>query len=58
VENRGKPGMGSIIDDPAAAGTTVERLKSLEINTVYPGHGELFPWELFPWEQFLSGTGK
>ncbi len=32
-----------IIDDPAEYNTSVEKLKSLQINTVYPGHGNPFP---------------
>jgi len=30
-----------------AANASAEKLKSLEINTVYPGHGKPFPMELF-----------
>ncbi len=40
--NSGELGLNSIIDDPAAANASVERLKGLEIGTVYPGHGEPF----------------
>jgi glyoxylase-like metal-dependent hydrolase (beta-lactamase superfamily II) len=39
--------LNSIIDDPAAANASLEKLKSLAINTVYSGHGKPFPMELF-----------
>jgi len=42
-----QPDINSIMDDSAAANTSVEKLKSLKINTVYPGHGKPFPMELF-----------
>jgi hydroxyacylglutathione hydrolase len=42
-----KPVLNAIIDDAAAANASVERLKSLEIDTVYPVHGKLFPMEQF-----------
>jgi hydroxyacylglutathione hydrolase len=42
-ENRDKPVLNSIIDDPAAADASVERLRDLEIKTIYPGHGTPFP---------------
>ncbi len=45
--NGKKPALNSIIDDRAAANDSIEKLKSLEIKTVYPGHGEAFPMELF-----------
>jgi hydroxyacylglutathione hydrolase len=45
--NSGKLGLNSIIDDPEAANASVERLKALEIGTVYPGHGEPFSMERF-----------
>ena len=50
LSNRDKPDqpdINSIMDDSAAANTSVEKLKSLKINTVYPGHGKPFPMELF-----------
>jgi hydroxyacylglutathione hydrolase len=46
-ENTDKPVLNSLIDDLAAANASVEKLKSLKINTVYPGHGKPFPMELF-----------
>lgn len=45
--NTDKPALSSIIDDPAEANTSVEKLKSLRINTVYPGHGKPFPMSSF-----------
>lgn len=47
LENIKKPAFSSIIDDLAAANTSIEKLKSLKINTVYPGHGKPFAMELF-----------
>ena len=40
--NLGKPELWSLIDDTAAAQASVARLKSLQIATVYPGHGKPF----------------
>ncbi len=47
LENRDKPGLNSIIDDSVAANASVEKLKTLKIDTVYPGHGKPFLWEQF-----------
>jgi glyoxylase-like metal-dependent hydrolase (beta-lactamase superfamily II) len=47
LENTDKPTTGSIIDDSKEFDASIEKLKSLEINTVYPGHGEPFPMEVF-----------
>ena len=41
--NTGKPTLGSIIDDREAADASVQRLKTLKVKTVYPGHGKPFP---------------
>jgi len=35
------------IDDLPAALASVERLKHLDLRTVYPGHGKPFPWSEF-----------
>jgi hydroxyacylglutathione hydrolase len=40
-----KPVLNEILDDSAAANASVERLKILDIDTVYPGHGKPFPME-------------
>ena len=45
--NTDEPKLWSIIDDPSAASASVEKLKSLAINTVYPGHGKPFLMEQF-----------
>jgi hydroxyacylglutathione hydrolase len=45
--NTDKPALNSIMDDLVAANASVEKLKSLEINTIYPGHGRPFLMELF-----------
>ena len=47
LDNTDKPVLNSIMDNPAAANASLEKLKSLAINTVYPGHGRPFPMELF-----------
>ena len=47
LENKDIPILNSIMDDLAAANVSVEKFKSLKINTVYPGHGKPFPMELF-----------
>jgi glyoxylase-like metal-dependent hydrolase (beta-lactamase superfamily II) len=47
LANLRRPDIWSIIDDSDAAQASIERLKSLQINTVYPGHGQPFPMELF-----------
>ncbi|WP_019507200.1 MBL fold metallo-hydrolase [Pleurocapsa sp. PCC 7319] len=45
--NTDQPKLWSIIDDPLAASASVKKLKSLGINTVYPGHGKPFLMEQF-----------
>lgn len=52
IENLKNPQL-SIIDDAAAANASIEKLKSLEINTVYPGHGQPFLME-----QFIKGLAS
>jgi len=46
-ENKDKPVLNSIMDDLTGANASVERLKTLKISTVYPGHGKPFPMEEF-----------
>lgn len=46
-DNTEKPALNSIMDDLAAANASVEKLRSLAVNTVYPGHGKPFPMEQF-----------
>ncbi|MFC1924561.1 MBL fold metallo-hydrolase [Chloroflexota bacterium] len=43
IVNRGKPRLNPLIDDRAAANTSIGRLKELSIRTVYPAHGRPFP---------------
>ena len=45
LENRDRPALNSIMDDPVAAHASVEKLKNVKIETVYPGHGEPFLME-------------
>lgn len=45
--NLKKPEIWSIIDDLDAAHSSIEKLKSLQIGTVYPGHGRPFQFEEF-----------
>ena len=47
LENTRQPALNSIMDDVPAARASVERLKNLEVRTVYPGHGLPFQWEQF-----------
>ncbi|MDR9459887.1 MAG: MBL fold metallo-hydrolase [Dehalococcoidia bacterium] len=47
LTNSDKPALNSIMDDSAAGNVSIEELKSLKINTVYPGHGKSFPMGLF-----------
>ena len=47
LANVGKPSIWSIIDDSDAAYASIEKLKRLQIDTVYPGHGQSFLMELF-----------
>jgi hydroxyacylglutathione hydrolase len=47
LQNEDKPALNSIMDDSAAAQASIEELKGLEIDTVYPGHGKPFPMEQF-----------
>jgi glyoxylase-like metal-dependent hydrolase (beta-lactamase superfamily II) len=46
LANGDEPALNSIMDEAAVANASVEKLKSLEIHTVYPGHGKPFPMEL------------
>jgi len=47
LANINKPKIFSIIDNLSAANDSIEKLKSLKINTVYPGHGKSFPMSSF-----------
>jgi glyoxylase-like metal-dependent hydrolase (beta-lactamase superfamily II) len=39
LENRKAPRLGSIMDDLPAARASVERLNTMKVGTVHPGHG-------------------
>jgi hydroxyacylglutathione hydrolase len=43
--NMSRPATHSLVDNPAELKASVEKLKSLKINMVYPGHGKPFPME-------------
>lgn len=45
--NTDKPARNTLIDDPAEYDASVERLRTLEIRTIYPGHGKPFRMEQF-----------
>lgn len=47
LENDRGPARGSIVDDAAEADGSIERLKGLQLATVYPGHGRPFPMAQF-----------
>lgn len=47
LENVKNPSIGSIIDNEDLANESIEKLRSLQINSVYPGHGQSFPMKLF-----------
>jgi len=47
LENYDRPATNSIMDDSTAGDASVEKLSSLEINTVYPGHGNPFAMDAF-----------
>lgn len=51
LENIHEPVIGSLIDDLAAVSSSVQKLKSMNIGTVYPGHGKPFPMYLLKGEQ-------
>lgn len=48
LANTDKPALWSMMDDAAAAGASLEKLKTLPVDTIYPGHGRPFPVETFP----------
>jgi glyoxylase-like metal-dependent hydrolase (beta-lactamase superfamily II) len=58
LENEDKPSLNSIMDDPATANASIEKLKSLEINTVYPGHGKPFPMAALIEEHRNHNSGR
>ena len=50
MENRTSPKLGSIMDDVPLAQQSVQRLLTLDIGTVYPGHGRPFQISEYPRE--------
>lgn len=42
LENMKGPSLNSLIDDPTAARASLERLRGMGVETVYPGHGGSF----------------
>ncbi len=47
LTNIDRPATNSIMDNPVACEASIERLRDLEVHTVYPGHGQPFPMEEF-----------
>ena len=45
--NMNQPTPTSLVDDKAELKVSIEKLKNLKINTVYPGHGKPFPMNSF-----------
>ena len=45
LENRTRPSLATFIDDAEALNASFERVKKLDIRTVYPGHGKPFTLE-------------
>ncbi len=45
--NTSEPGYWVVMDDPPTAEVSARKLKGMEINTVYPGHGKPFQMEQF-----------
>jgi len=46
LENTEQPDINSIMDDLETANKSIEKLRSLKVNTIYPGHGKPFLMEL------------
>jgi len=45
TNSTGKPMLNSMMYDKAEGDASLFRLKTMPIQTVYPGHGQPFPWE-------------
>ena len=45
--NMNQPTPTSLVDDSEKLNVSIEKLKGLKINTVYPGHGKSFPMSSF-----------
>lgn len=48
INPTGKPTLNTMMYDNVALKSSFERLKALSIHTVYPGHGQPFPWNALP----------
>jgi len=48
LENTTEPKLNSLMDDSDAANDSIGRLRPLSVTTVYPGHGEPFPFARLP----------
>ncbi|MEA3239841.1 MAG: hypothetical protein U9Q94_08725 [Candidatus Bipolaricaulota bacterium] len=42
LENRTRPSVATLVNDAEALKASFERVKTLDIRTVYPGHGKPF----------------
>lgn len=47
LDNMGKPAKTKLVDDSAELDASVEKLKALEVEAVYPGHGKPFQMDQF-----------
>ncbi|HSM26061.1 MAG TPA: MBL fold metallo-hydrolase [Anaerolineaceae bacterium] len=47
LDNSKEPGFTSLMDDQIAANNSMMRLQTEDIDTVYPGHGDPFPFSVF-----------
>jgi glyoxylase-like metal-dependent hydrolase (beta-lactamase superfamily II) len=54
--NGKKPAPNPLIDDAAEINASIEKLRSLNIKTVYPGHGKPFAMEPFLKDYSLHGS--
>ncbi|HLY28913.1 MAG TPA: MBL fold metallo-hydrolase [Aggregatilineales bacterium] len=48
LTNTGKPALNSIMDDKGAGAASLEKVRSLGVRTIHPGHGKSFPADLLP----------
>lgn len=51
--NTKEPELWTIMDDPQTAAVSVEKLRNLPVDQVYPGHGQPFPMQVF-WDRYGS----
>jgi hydroxyacylglutathione hydrolase len=57
LENTRQPSINGIMDDSVACQTSIAKLQSLEIDTIYPGHGQPFAMEAFLAGYRAAGPG-